>query len=79
MILKFSVRSGVVWIEEENNEGFIIIILKYLKSCYVNNNDIINNIYFLLVFLGFRYVIYVLCNFYNNLKYYVLLLFLFYR
>lgn len=44
MILKLTVRSGNVQVKEENNEGPIIIILKHLRSCYVNNNDINNNI-----------------------------------
>lgn len=43
MIFKLIVKSGNICIKEENNEEPIIIILKYVKSCYVSNNYI-NNI-----------------------------------
>lgn len=43
MILKLIVKSGNICIKEENNEEPIIIILRYVKSCYVSNNYI-NNI-----------------------------------
>lgn len=66
------VRNGNVWIEKENNEWFVIIILKYLKNCYINNNDINYNIYPLLTPLCVRHVVQFSCNSHNNPKCYVL-------
>lgn len=50
MILKLIVKSGTICINKENNEGPIIIVLRYLKSCYVSNNYI-NNICTVLIVL----------------------------
>ena len=49
-ILKLIVKSGNICIKWENNEGPIIIILRYLKICYVSNNYI-NNICTILIVL----------------------------
>lgn len=40
VIWKRTARNGNVWIKEENNEWPFIVILKYLKNHYMNNNDI---------------------------------------